>query len=140
MSKKHAKSYDVNITIIRPSTSNNGYDIKAGTLTESQITQYLAELSAKGNVPEKSCIKRMFANMNTDITIYLSGAADKDHRSNRHNGKLNVFSFIKSDSLCSAKNCAKAIKTGKCTDKFVIETIGKKFFADKYKDKQTKQR
>ena len=41
------------------------------------------------------------------------------------------------NSLCNAQNrkkCLRNIKSGKCKDKFVIENIGKVFFADKYKD------
>ncbi len=44
----------------------------------------------------------------------------------------------KSDNLAErAKQCMKNIESGKCKEKFIIENIGKVFFADKYqKDNQ----
>lgn len=137
-----SRKYEVNITIIKPGAicTEDSQDIKAGTMTESQIKDYLSMLADCREIPENSCLKRMFANMCIDSTVYVSNAACKDKRTNRYTGKLNVVSFLKNKSLCSTENCARNIKNGKCTDVFVIENIGKKFFAYKYKKEQTKQR
>ena len=131
------KKYDVKIMISRlGNVFDTSYDIPAGQMTETQIKDYLATLLSKGNIPETSCLCRMFANMNIDTTTFLSGTGKAKDNFIRYNGRLNICSFLKSDSICTAKNCARKIKNGKCTDAFVIETIGKKFFADKYQDKQ----
>ena len=135
------KKYDVKIMISRlGNVFDTSYDIPAGQMTENQIKDYLAELSNKGNIPETSCLRRMFANMNIDTTAFLSGTGKAKDNFIRYDGRLNICSILKSDSICTARNCARKIKNGKCTDPFVIETIGKKFFADKYKANNTKQR
>lgn len=131
------KKYDVKIMITRlGNTFDTSYDIPAGQMTETQMKDYLAQLSNKPNIPETSCLRRMFANMDIDTTAFLSSDSKEKNNFIRYCGHLNIFSLLKSTSICTAKNCARKIKNGKCTDPFVIETIGKKFFADKYKGKQ----
>jgi len=137
-----SRKYDVNIMISRIGDiyTDCSYNIKSEPMTEAKIKDYLATLSCNEKIPENSCVLRMFANMCIDTTIFVSNTAPDNKHINRYDGRLNICPILKRTSICTAKNCARKIKNGKCTDPFVIENIGKKFFAYKYKKEQTKQR
>ena len=98
-----------------------------------QIEKYLNELSTTTNIPRKSCFCDLYAHFNAchDTKVMMrsiSPTAIEDIS----NGELNINIIFKNWHNCLRKDCFENIKSGKCTDKFVIDIIGKKFFPNEY--------
>ena len=78
------------------------------------------------DIPHESCIMSLSASITrTATTAY-------EYKS--HSEELNIYMhpFQKKCAIRDKKNCPRCIASGKCRDKFVIDLIGKKLFADKY--------
>ena len=110
-----------------------------GSLTEQQIKQYLQKLARQKQMSLYSCPNHFTAHFeNTEsLSVYLSpryNSPDSPREENK--GRLNLYMTNNSNSKCHYRDCFNNIRNGKCTDAFIIENVGKKFFADKYKDKQ----
>lgn len=97
-----------------------------------QIEKYLNELSTITNIPQESCFHDLNAHFNTchDIKVIMNtlSTATKDIST----GGLIINIRFRNGHKCPRENCFKNIQSGKCTDKFVIDNIGKQFFANKY--------
>ena len=92
-------------------------------------------------IPEESCISSINAYFRSKDNISLYITRDRSHIPTEDNsGNFTIYIENINGCKCSTRNCMNNLADGKCTDRFVIEKIGKKFFADKYKDENTKQR
>ena len=114
-----------------------------GCVSLSKIRKYLQEISDKAFIPSDSCLYAFYANFcSCDYTkVYLKHNSTADNCPEKTSVKeLNINFSLKNKHTCCSLDCVNNICTGKCTDSFVTEIIGKKFFPEKYKNEQTKQR
>jgi len=135
------KKYDVILNYSACAGASNGgvEPLHCGSMTMEQIKQYLQELAAKKTISHYSCPNHLTAHFENkeSLSVYLSHHYDCPNTpSAETKGQMNLYITNNSESKCSYHDCFNNIKNGKCIDPFVIENIGKKFFADKYKDKQ----
>ena len=140
------KKYDVILNYSACAGASNGgvEPLHCGSMTMEQIKQYLQELATKKTISPYSCPNHFTAHFENkeSLSVYLSHHYDcPDTPSKETKGCLNLYMTNHAStgiytSKCYYRDCFNNIKNGKCTDAFIIETIGKKFFADKYKDKQ----
>lgn len=116
------------------STTNR---LRCASWSEKQIEKYLRELSAFGCAPKESCFFTVNARFyeNSEIKVILpSFFARKPVPGIRDesDGGMDINIKFKNSHKCPCEDCFKNIQSGKCTDKFVIDIIGKKFFTDNY--------
>ena len=90
----------------------NSYDGRCADITDAKITQTTAEIKSLYGIKHKDSYK---------CEIVLS------------NPRLVVPCC---DALRDCKTCLKNIASGKCCDEFIVNTIGKTLFADKYAKNQ----
>jgi len=141
------KKYDVILNYSAcAGASNAGIEpLHCGSLTKQQIKQYLQELARQKQMSFYSCPNHFTAHFENkeSLSVYLSHMYTcPDAPREESKGQLNLYMTNHSNdtSKCSYRDCFNNIKNGKCTDAFIIENIGKKFFADKYQNNNTKQR
>lgn len=123
--------------------SGNSEPIQCGSLTQEEIETYIKQLSANKVLPMGTCVHHMSARFYNTDKVYTYLVQDQPNTgvpSEEHNSWFEIGIGNTAGQKCSKYDCFNNIKHGKCTDPFVIETIGKKFFADKYNNEQTKQR
>ena len=136
MTKKHnVQLIDVTYGHAHPLASGSMF---CGTKTQKEIEKFIRDLSAKKILPKDTCIYQIYAHFhNTEkIDAYLlHNISNMDTPCKEHDSSLEIC-IHKQEQKCSSKDCFYNIQNGKCVDPFVIDTIGKKFFANKYNDKQ----
>lgn len=120
--------------------SNGGIEpLHCGSMTIEQIKQYLQELATKKTLSFYSCPNHFTAHFENkeSLSVYMSHHYDCPATPREESkGCLNLYMTNHGKNKCSYRDCFNNIKNGKCTDSFIIENIGKKFFADKYQDKE----
>ena len=137
------KKYDVRLDFSCFGSGSGMEPLDCGSLTIEEIEQYLQELATKKMVAKDSCAHHLTASFETkeSLKVFLARNYQCPNAPYKESmGRLNLYMTNMNNSKCPDRDCFNNIRSGKCTDAFVIETIGKKFFADKYKDNQTKQR
>ena len=115
----------------------------SGWLSMAQIEEYIQEILSKKHVPIDSCVFSIEAEFNSTQRLKATlrhGQAFENYSHKETKGGLNVSFILKNGRKCDSYKCLDNICTGKCTDKFMIEVIGKKFFPQQYKDTNTKQK
>ena len=130
------KKYDVTI-----SEPNDGWGyfaplaIYCNPMTVKEIQDYLDIVAKNRTIPIDSCLYQM------NTHIQHCGCIDvllSRNNSNIESTKKDYSSYMKisvqmtNSRKCPREKCLENIKYGKCTDKFMIDIIGKQFFADKY--------
>ena len=110
-------------------------------MSTGQIHNYLQQLSIQ-LMPDKSCIYHMCASfINYDKNrVSFCRTTNFMKTSEEHFAGLTVYFSLINGCKCRKEDCLHNLKNGTCTDKFMIDVIGKPFFADKYIDTNTKQR
>lgn len=88
-------------------------------------------------LPSNSCIFEFELQLNyeKDYSTHMNRWTAITTKKELVNSQLSIWYRLNrslKDGFC--QNCLNNIASGKCTDNFVIEHIGKKFFADKYKE------
>ena len=107
-----------------------------GTLSQRDLKRYLNYLHKIKGIPQGSCIE------NLDACFFNSGkvavSQTEQHDLQYWHNALHLELRYKPEQECKCKRdeCFKNIEAGKCTDPFMIEHICKKFFAEKYENKQ----
>lgn len=105
-------------------------------LSWTEIKQYLQNLSTHP-IPDNSCAYdiEISSNANNAIIFYnerghapIISDAHKPHPASNVHVQMNMTSH----QNCGTTHCLDNIKAGKCCDKYIIETLGTKLFADKY--------
>lgn len=136
------KKYDVEVT---NTIEGWGYSsterLECGKMSATQIKKYLKEISEYSNIPDDSCIHHIYAMYcaKDSMSTTLCRNCTQQSGTNESNyGSLQLHVFLTNGKKCNRHDCFNNIQNGKCTDKFVIDIIGKKFFSKQYKD--TKQR
>ena len=140
------KKYDVilNYSCFAGAPNGGVEPLHCGSLTEQQVKQYLQELAAQKKISFYSCPNHFTAHFENkeSSSVYLSSMYTcPDAPCEERKGCLNLYMTNHASagmytSKCHYRDCFNNIRNGKCTDAFIIENVGKKFFADKYKDKQ----
>ena len=93
------------------------------------------------NIPFGSCINHISMHFNNrDEVSVNNGITDQIQTKENHFTDLNICYDLVNACHCPTANCLNNIANGKCRDKFIIELIGKNFFADKYVNTNEKQR
>jgi len=98
-----------------------------GNLTPDEMNDLYQSIK-NSNIPSKSCASSIYAELKQ-----TSCSAPKFERSSSH-----LTITINPKKQCGIRKdtrCADCIISGKCTDEFVINLIGKKLFANKYQGK-----
>ena len=110
-------------------------------LSRDQIQNYLRHLSLQ-LMPDTSCIYHMCASfVNQDKQrVSFCRTTNFMKTSEDHFAGLTVYVSLINGCKCRHEDCLRNLKNGTCTDKFMIDVIGKPLFADKYIDTNTKQR
>ncbi len=119
---------------------NPSFDIHqdCGQITAKGAKAYIRELADLRTIPQESCLYDLsvqFFSHNTH-KCYLCG--DPNYKPKLHktcNGWMSLKINNKTCHKCATEDCLKNICSGKCTDEFVINLIGKKLFAEKYQGK-----
>jgi len=138
-----SRKYDVILKYGYFGSGSNIDSLNCGSLAEYKITQYLHELTTTKIIPDDSCVRYLSAKFvnkySAEVSLsrnYQCPNAPREAKS----GDFVVCMTNMNNCKCCERDCFNNIKNGKCTDPFVIENIGKKFFADKYKENNQKQR
>lgn len=89
-------------------------------------------------IPDNSCIFEFDIRLNykKDYSTHMNRWTAITTKNELANSQLSICYRLNTKlKNCTCSNCLQNIASGKCTDSFIIENIGKKFFADKYKEK-----
>ena len=86
----------------------------------------LLENLKNAEIPASSCIHELSTHFEQTDSI------DKREKTTTERLIISVWPVAKTCKIDDYRQCTTYIKKGKCTDKFVIDHIGKKLFADKY--------
>ena len=109
--------------------------LPCATMSLKQIKKYLQDLDTAGQIPVGSCIYRMSAafNYTNSKTVTLSYEQSQNTQNpEKELGSLQIHITRSSAKKCPNRDCFANIQNGRCTDEFMINVIGKKFFARKY--------
>jgi len=109
--------------------------LHCGTLSERQLKRYLKHLYKIGKVPQDSCIESIEACFFNSGKVAIS-QTDRDLQYWHNSLHIDLRYKPEQECKCKPEDCLRNIEAGKCTDPFMIKHICKKFFAEKYKDKQ----
>ena len=133
------KKYDVMLDYSCFGSGSSIEPLYCGSLTIEQIENYLRELTTKKMIARDSCAHHLTANFvnKESLSVFLArGCQCPDAPYKESVGRLNLYMTNMNNCKCPYRDCFNNIRAGKCVDPFVIDTIGKKFFANKYNDKQ----
>ncbi len=140
-----SRKYDVILKYGYLGSGSNIDSLNCGSLAEYKITQYLHELTSNKLVPNDSCVRHFSAKFVNKYSAEVSLSRNYNYPCPNAPREKKSADFIicmtnMNNCKCAERDCLNNIKNGKCVDPFVIENIGKKFFADKYKENNQKQR
>lgn len=117
--------------------SNPTFDITqdCGVITAKQAKAYIREIANLRTIPQDSCLYDLSVQFfsHNGQKYYLCG--NPNYKPKLHktcNGWMSLKINNKNCRKCATEDCLKNICSGKCTDEFAREIIGKKLFADKY--------
>ena len=134
--------------MLREPLSGWGYNdtksIACGCISVNQAKKYIRTIASEHTIPEGSClycIKAEFDFASTAKTqLSRNELVKQGDIKQTEVGRLDITVSMINGRKCSRTKCFENIRNGKCTDKFMIDIIGKKFFPEQYKDTKTKQR
>ena len=124
--------------ILRDSINDWVHDKKplsCGTLYDTELKEYQEHLFNITHIPQDSCITSFDAGFYNSRMISINNSEQKV-KEWVHDLKIDLRYKPEHECGCKRDDCFGNIESGKCTDAFMIEHIGKRFFADKYKDRQ----
>ncbi len=111
-------------------------EIKLGETSWDHAKQFQQELAVK--LPNNSCMNVVTTQLrhgvcteSTSTRLASRGVFDTGATT----PELTISLLWADECKCSTRKCLGNIRNGKCTDPYIIEHIGKKFFADKYAQK-----
>lgn len=130
------KKYDVTI-----SEPNDGWGcfaplaIYCNPMTVKEIQDYLDIVAKNKTIPIDSCLYQMNTHIQHCgcIDVLLSrNNFDIESTKKDYSSYMKISVQMTNSRKCPREKCLENIKYGKCTDKFMIDIIGKQFFTDKY--------
>ena len=134
------KLYEVNVT-----DATDGWGccdvntLNCGHMTLNDIKKHLNDIAHISRIPQTSCLYNMHARLFTingiDVKLARPGSPSATGKTTNNSVHIDISVKIKNGCKCSNGSCFQNISAGKCTDDFMINIIGKRFFADKYKQK-----
>ena len=98
-----------------------------GHWSVEEMTEFLKKIQ-NTDIPVESCLSSVFASIRENISIA------HDYKTHYESFTISIYPTRQKCAIRDKKNCPKCIATGTCRDEFVINLIGKKLFADKYKE------
>ncbi len=107
-----------------------------GDKSWAEIKKYIEFLSTKV-IPDDSCVYDLEVDAHEIRSLGFNaerGGAPLPRESHRQ-PQARIHINITNSKNCGTAHCLENIAAGKCKDAYIIETIGKKFFADKYAKK-----
>ena len=107
-------------------------------VSSDRVNSLIRKLSRSRKIPDESCIYTITFHCRSNKTLPLNRLTKSTTPS--LDNELEVHFTTTPHCKCPIEECLQNLAAGKCTDKFMIENIGKQFFKDKYQDKHTKQR
>ena len=137
------KKYDVNVINVVDGWGHSSMEyMDCGKMSAKQMKDYVKEIAAKKIIPQSSCVHHICAlcNVRDSISTILWHDQNTLKPQKFNSGALDIHITMVNHRNCTRQDCFNNIKNGKCTDEFVIDIIGKKFFADRYPNANTKQR
>ena len=105
-----------------------GYPMTCGEIPNDQVYEYLEKLKNNANKTNQ-CTHYSFA---LDSDVHLTPAGNITVQSLKI--CANPYSLAPFCRIRTKTGCLRNIKSGKCRDPFIVENIGKVFFADKYQN------
>ena len=133
--------YDVHISF--STDGERGLTLNGNRIFKNKIKKYIYDISDMNMIPKESCIHRIGVCFNDITTMQTSLSQDPEqsvYPIESYMGGLDINILRKHKCKCSQYQCCYNLVTGECTDPFMIDIVGKKFFPDKYKTIRTKQR
>ena len=128
------KTYPVSIINFSPAWNYCAADclqIKCTPMTKSGINRLFQKASIYHHIPETSCIYSISMAFNENVTKSFSVGTSNGIKE-KNVADLKIRLQMRNSHKCSHENCFHNIRCGKCTDKFMIDLIGKILFKDKY--------
>ena len=127
------QKYDLQLT-------NPTFDISqyCEQITADQANAYIRYIANLHTIPQGSCLYDLSVQFfsHKSQKYYLCGNLDyKPELHKTSDGWMTLKINNKSCRKCATEDCLKNIYSGKCTDEFACEIIGKKLFAEKYQGK-----
>ena len=110
--------------------------LHCGTLSERKLKRYLKHLYKIKNIPQDSCIESIEACFFNSGKIAIPQTEQHDLQYLYNSLHLDLRYKPEQECKCKREDCLKNIEAGNCTDPFMIKHVCKKFFAEKYKNKQ----
>lgn len=101
-----------------------------GYLQIGEMSEFFAQIK-NAKIPSESCIAAIY----TSITSTALTMRGKNTQNNAEEFIIDIYPTNQQCKIKNKTNCPKCIASGKCRDKFVIDLIGKKLFAEKYQGK-----
>lgn len=129
------KKYNVSFKYMYPFPTQ---DLCIGTVPADKVNSLFRKLSKNNQIPSESCIYTLTLHCRNNKTLPLTRLSGNTSLSFDNN--LDIHFTTNPRCKCQIEECLRNLAAGECSDKFMIENIGKKFFADKYKDNNTNQR
>ena len=134
--------------ILREPLNGWGYNdtksIACSCISVKQAMKYVRSIASKGQIPEDSCLYKIIADLQFTNSAQILLSHDECIQcgdiKQKESGKLDITVIMTNGRKCSRTHCFENIRNGKCIDKFVIDIIGKKFFPEQYKNKNTRRR
>ena len=105
-----------------------GYPMTCGKIPNDKAYEYLDKLKASAN-KTKQCTHYSFS-LPCQVYVIPGGTVTVQSL----HIYANQFSLVPLCRVRTKAGCLRNIKSGKCRDPFIVENIGKVFFADKYQD------
>lgn len=116
-----------NVFLKTPYNYHAGEVKPCGYLQIGEMSEFFAQIK-NAKIPSESCIAAIYTSIaSTALTI-----RGKNTQNNAEELIIDIYPTNQKCKIRDGKNCIKCIASGKCRDKFVIDLIGKKLFADKY--------
>ena len=109
--------------------------LSCGTMSGKEVLEYLEGLSNIDKIPQDSCVTSFDAGLYYSKMTFIN-TSEKIIKEWVHDLKIDLRYKPEHECRCKRDDCFKNIESGKCIDPFMIEHVGKKFFAEKYQNKQ----
>lgn len=117
---------------------NQVFDISqdCGQISVKKAKKYIQELANYTLIPQDSCLYTLSATFfGSEIEKYFLCCNPKPKIHTKNNYYMRLGIILKNCRKCPRQDCLQNIQSGKCTDEFAREVIGKKLFAEKYQGK-----
>lgn len=128
------KKYDITV-----SADNIGYGapvvLLCTQMSKNEIQNYLGKVTKQRTIPKTSCaynIKHHLQNCGCIDVLLDQNKQNVECIQKEYSSYMKISVQMTNWRKCPREACLENIKSGKCTDLFIVNLIGKQFFSDKY--------